>query len=65
MLLQREAFIWTDSKTVLLFLFLGICKLINNGSYIAAFPPHEVISIGGKKFLMLIVDTSFILFIYF
>lgn len=24
-------------------LFSGICKLINNGSYIAAFPPHEVI----------------------
>lgn len=29
--------------TQIFVLFLGIRKLINNGSYIAAFPPHEVI----------------------
>lgn len=39
----EESLLSTDSKTVFFFLFPGICKLINNGSYIAAFPPHEVI----------------------
>lgn len=51
----------TDSRTVLFFLFPGICKLINNGSYIAAFPPHEVISILKKSFSCSLVTLFFFL----
>lgn len=47
-------------------LFSGICKLINNGSYIAAFPPHEVIlkyNFHYKMFSCSMLDPIFLFYL--